>query len=328
MPIPTILLTGYLGAGKTTVLNHLLACPEVRERRPALLINEFGALGVDGHLVPPGAPRYEIRQGSVFCTCTDAQLVQALLDLAGTGGCGLLLVEATGIAETRRLEDRFALPMLAGQYQVQAVLCVVDAAGFLKVAAFLPVVQQQVRLADGLVLNKTDRAGAAELDRLAEVLAGLNRRAPQARVVQGRVPASFLAGLRHTPGGPEPGPLPPPDIVAAALESETPVDRELFEAALKSLGKHLLRGKGNVRFADGTHRFVEVVAGQILEKEACPGLGENTAFTAIGWRLSRERLYGALAAAVPDPRPGAGRPGDGAGQEDGSRGASKEEVCR
>ncbi|HPS03339.1 MAG TPA: GTP-binding protein, partial [Candidatus Sumerlaeota bacterium] len=50
-PVPIILLTGFLGAGKTTLLNRLLAWPSLRERRVALLVNEFGALGVDGRLV-------------------------------------------------------------------------------------------------------------------------------------------------------------------------------------------------------------------------------------------------------------------------------------
>ncbi|MCE5273144.1 GTP-binding protein, partial [bacterium] len=68
--IPIILLTGYLGAGKTTLLNHLLSRPEIRERNVALIINEFGELGVDGRLVEAGTrPVYELNKGSLFCVC-------------------------------------------------------------------------------------------------------------------------------------------------------------------------------------------------------------------------------------------------------------------
>lgn len=288
--VPILLLTGYLGAGKTTLLNHLLRSPTVRQSVPALVINEFGRLGVDGHLVPPEAQRYEISQGSLFCTCTKAQLVQALTGIAAAGRHRLVLIEATGIAETRNLEGELAIPQLTEAFRILGTLCVVDAANFVKVAAFLRTVPQQVRQADGIVINKTDCASAAELDRVADVLRGLNPRAPQVRVTQGQVPEVFWTRLSHTPP-PEPSAQQPPaDIVAVSIESDRAVDRLRFTEAVRQLGPDLLRLKGNVRFQDGTHRFVEVVCGQITEKDATPSLGRGTAFTAIGWRRSRIEL--------------------------------------
>jgi G3E family GTPase len=290
MAVPVVLLTGYLGAGKTTLLNHLLSSDAVRERAPALIINEFGTLGVDGHLVPPDAPRYEINQGSLFCTCTKAQLVQALGQIAAAGRAGLVLIESTGIAETRNLEGDLALPELTRGFRIQATLCLVDAANFLTVAAFLQTVPQQVRWADGLVINKTDGVPEAELDRLAEVLRELNPRAPQIRVTYGRVPEEFWLHLRHTPPAELPAERPPPEIVAVSVQSELAVDRRGFADAVQRLGPRLLRLKGNVLFTDGPKRFVEVVSGEIREREASASMGAGTAFSAIGWRVSRTEL--------------------------------------
>lgn len=287
---PILLLTGYLGAGKTTLLNHLLLSPLVQHRVPALVINEFGRLGVDGYLVPPEAQRYEINQGSLFCTCTKSQFVQALTGIAAGGRHRLVLVEATGIAETRNLEGQLAVPQLTEAFRILGTLCVVDAANFVKVAAFLQTVPQQVRQADGIVINKTDCASASELERLADVLRGLNPRAPQIRVTQGQVPEAFWTGLRHAPA-PEPfAQQPPADIVAVSIESDRAVDRSGFTAVVQQLGPQLLRLKGNLRFQDDTQRFVEVVCGQITERDATPSLGRGTAFTAIGWRLSKIEL--------------------------------------
>ena len=290
MPIPVLLITGYLGAGKTTVLNHLLRSPTVRDSRPSLVINEFGSLGVDGHLVPPDTPRFEINQGSLFCACTKAQWVDALRRIAADDRSRMVLVESTGIAETRNLEGDLAIPALTEAFRILATLCVVDAAGFTRVAPFLRLVQDQVRWADGLVVNKVDRAGAAELDRLCEVLRALNPEAPQTRVSHGRVPEDFWSGLRHAPRSAAPVERPPAEIVAVAVRSGGRVSRRAFADLVARLDRSLLRLKGNILFDDGAQRFVEVVCGETIEGRANPSLGGPTAFTAIGWRISREDL--------------------------------------
>ena len=168
---PILLLTG-ISAPEDHAAQPPAAVAPGAARVPALVINEFGRLGVDGYLVPPEAQRYEINQGSLFCTCTKAQFVQALTGIAAEGRHRLVLVEATGIAETRNVEGQLAVPQLTEAFRILGTLCVVDAANFVKVAAFLQTVLQQVRQADGIVINKTDCASAGELERLADVLGG------------------------------------------------------------------------------------------------------------------------------------------------------------
>lgn len=294
MPIPVLLLTGYLGAGKTTLLNRLLASPAVRDCRPALIINEFGPLGVDGHLVPPDARRYEINQGSLFCTCTRAQFLQALNDILCSGRTGMVLIESTGIAETRNLEGEMAVPDFTRSFRILANLCVIDAASFTKVAPFLRMVQEQVRWADGLVINKVDCVSEAEVRQVAEVVAGLNPDAPQVRAVRGAVPESFWQGLKHAARRARPIEAPPAGVVAAAIRSAAPISRARFADFLRAHEARILRLKGNVLYDDGSRRFVELAGGRLTEGAPIESLREATALTVIGWRIEREALEAAL----------------------------------
>ena len=289
--LPVILLTGYLGAGKTTLLNALLASPGIRDSRPALVINEFGDTGVDGKLLRPGDyAKFEINKGSLFCTCTQTQFVLTLNHIANELRSGAVLIESTGIAETRNIEGALAIPALTRAFHLRANLCVVDALNFTKVAPFLKIAQDQVRWADGIIINKTDLVGEAALSQLQAALRGLNPHAPQAAASFGRLPDGFLDDVRHVARDGALAEAPPEDIVALSVELDASFDRDRFMAVLKELGADLLRLKGNVDFGPHGRRFVEVVYDRLTEGEPCEGFASATAFTAIAWRITRDDL--------------------------------------
>ncbi|MEI6970235.1 MAG: GTP-binding protein [bacterium] len=290
MSIPVILLTGYLGAGKTTALNRLLASPWVRELSPALIINEFGRLGVDGKLVDGHTRKYEINKGSLFCTCTQHQLVQAMGEIAASPGTGLVIIESTGIAETRSLEGALAIPALTSAFRLQANICVVDATGFIKIAAFLAIATAQVRWADGLLITKGDQVPDGDVDSLLEVLHGLNPDAPVCVAPFGRGVEDFAPTIRHIERKGGPMDSPPTDIVSVSIETDIAFDRQRFMAAMAALGPRLLRLKGNVTFAGEGPRFVEVVHNRVTEADAKPGFATLTAFSAIAWHVHADEL--------------------------------------
>ncbi len=300
-PIEVLLLTGYLGAGKTTLLNRLLRSEGVAGRRVALLINEFGSLGVDGALVEgEGLARFEINKGSVFCVCVKTDFLRALERIAREVKPDLVILEATGVSETSDLERIIDSPGLGERFAVRANLCVVDAATFTKVAPFLRAATSQARAADAIVVNKCDLAGAGELAGLRGLLDELNPRAPRVEVSFGEIPPGFLASVRHELRGSDAQASAPPAVVSASFASAAPVDRAAFDAVLAELGDRLLRLKGNVDFGQGP-RFVEVAGGRRSERSPAALAGPPTAFTAIAWRIDRPALEGFFARALKAP---------------------------
>ncbi|MFW6155087.1 MAG: CobW family GTP-binding protein [Planctomycetota bacterium] len=283
-------ITGYLGAGKTTLINHLLACPAIVDRDPALIINEFGTIGVDGQLIREGRwRRYEINSGSIFCVCTQVQLRKALEELATEVRPGVVLLEATGVAEPADLEPYFAAEPLRGAMAMGATLCVVDASTFTQVAPFLQACRRQVEAADGIVINKLDRAGGEDLAVLERVLAEMNPRAPRTAVREGAIDPAFLDGLTHVPPSQSLRRGAPAQVVAASVRSEKAVDRASFDAVVNNLGDRLLRLKGNVDFDSG-RRFIQRVGRDEDESPPRDGLQPATAFTAIAFGMTAEDL--------------------------------------
>ena len=293
IPVPVLLLTGYLGAGKTTLLNHLLGLPGIKARKIALIINEFGPLGIDSKLVTPGDyTKFELNKGSVFCICIKTDFIKTLETIAAEVDHDLVIIEATGVADPCDLGQIIDSPHLRESFRIWANICLVDAAGFTQVAAFLRTAPRQVMWADGLVINKADLAPASDLGSLRGILHGLNPSAPQIAVQYGRIPVDFLNGLTHQVRLAPVPETPLAGLVSASLQTDKVVDEPGFFNTIASLNGGLLRLKGTVVFKNRT-RFVDVVNGRVTEREPPSGLSK-TAFTVIGWKLDKAELAAAF----------------------------------
>ncbi len=285
-PIPVYCLTGCLGAGKTTVLNQFVSQPECTRRRTALIVNEFGQMGIDAQRLGDGiSPILELTRGSVFCACIQHDVLEVFDQLVHTIEPEQIVVEASGLADPIDLARWFALRGLDHHLRIAAHACVVDAANFTKVAAFLKSAVSQVSSADGLIINKCDLLNEAGRQRLGAWLSELNPRAEQRMTEQGRVPWSFLSGLRHEPPTSD-GSGPPAEITSWSCQVER-VDRSSLMQAVQDLGDRLLRFKGDLDFGDGVRR-VDVVFGSYTEQAG--NANQPSGLTAIGWRISPQEL--------------------------------------
>jgi G3E family GTPase len=245
--IPFTVIGGFLGAGKTTLLNRLLR--GATGRRFAVMVNDFGALDIDGQLVADhGGDTIALANGCLCCTIGDSLVTTLLSLLERPERFDHIVVEASGVADPARVAD---LAVLEPRLSRDGVIVVVDAAHVRERAADRRVgdtVTRQLAAADLLVLNKVD---------LAHDLAALrgwlstHAAAPVLEARHADVPLDLLFGLdRH--GGPA-GCGTADGFASWSYEWPEPVERETVLAMLRDAAG-VLRAKGIVRFADAPAR--------------------------------------------------------------------------
>ncbi|MEO1214234.1 MAG: GTP-binding protein [Bacteroidota bacterium] len=179
---PVTILTGFLGAGKTTFLNHLIK--ENSDVRYAIIENEFGEQGIDSELVVhPDDTIVELNNGCLCCTLND-NLYEIINDLyVRRHEFDELIIEATGVADPTGLAQPFLThPLIQKHFPLKAIICMVDAELIEKQLRETEEAKNQVAFSDVLLINKTDRV---EQDYLEELKQKLQRQNPLANVFFG-----------------------------------------------------------------------------------------------------------------------------------------------
>ena len=172
-PIPVSILTGFLGAGKTTLLNYILK--EQHGYKFAIIVNEVGAVGIDGQLVENVKEEMvELNNGCICCTVRK-DLVKAVQKLVQRGGFDYILVETTGIADPGPVAQTFLnIPQITQHVRLDSLITVVDAEQILQQLDHSETARDQIVLADFVVLNKTDLVTDEHLVEVEKQVADLN----------------------------------------------------------------------------------------------------------------------------------------------------------
>lgn len=216
--VPVVILAGFLGAGKTTVLNHLLRHSD--GRRFGVLVNDFGSVNVDALLVSGRSAGTLNLAGGCICCTTDADgLGEALVSLAGSG-VDAIVIEASGIAEPKAL-IRLVLAARDQRLAYGGLLYVVDAVQCERTLDEHPAVAGHVAVADLLVCNKTDLVSDEHLVRVRERLREHNGTAPVLAVTRGAVDPGLLTEGTGPRAGTEPRQLTIGELMA---ETASPPD--------------------------------------------------------------------------------------------------------
>lgn len=197
---PVAVLTGFLGAGKTSLLRRLLAAGQAGEI--AVLVNEFGEVGIDQLLVSPIAPDIVLLDSGCICCRIRGELKDALVDLLDARAAGRLpkfrriVIETTGLAEPGPIHSTLAAdPLLANQVLLDRVVTVVDAENAEATHGQRPEWLAQVAAADLLAIAKSDLVEPAQVDRLRGLLQRLNPGAPvlETAALDGKAVAALFA---------------------------------------------------------------------------------------------------------------------------------------
>ena len=192
--IPVTVLTGHLGAGKTTLLNRILR--EDHGRRYAVIVNEFGAIGIDNDLIVHGDEElFELSNGCVCCTVRGDLVRIAHGLLARPGGFDAIVVETSGLADPGPVAQTFFLDQfLQARTALDSVTTVIDAKHILLRLADTHEAEEQVAFADQIVLNKTELVSAAALAEIEGRLRAINALAPIHRAVRADVALDKILG--------------------------------------------------------------------------------------------------------------------------------------
>jgi G3E family GTPase len=172
--IPVLIVTGFLGAGKTTFINHLVS--RHRHLKLALIENEFGEVSVDSQLVTGinGNQIFELSNGCICCTITN-EFSLALTNLAEQlPNIGFLLIETTGVADLSQvIRPFYADASLKKQFLLTGTVCMVDAINFEQMVNY-PVQQMQLIHSDYILINKAENVSPGKITEITKIIGAYN----------------------------------------------------------------------------------------------------------------------------------------------------------
>ena len=257
--VPVHVVWGFLGSGKTTFLQGLLAYMAGQNLRPAVLINDYGAINIDAELLR--GQGYTVRAFSDGCICCTLRpdLSLALREVLADRPQAVC-IETTGLADPLQLLDQLTQPELLPLVRMASLTAVIDPrSSARRTTAEGYHFQRHLQLADFVLLNKADVVPTAELVDLETRVRRQNPRAVVVRTTHGRMDFSRLVGhqgeVLHLPGMDTPAPD------HAHFHSYTyacpgPLLPERFMELLQTLPETIWRAKGFVRFTDPTKQWL------------------------------------------------------------------------
>ncbi|MCX7313340.1 MAG: GTP-binding protein [Hyphomicrobiales bacterium] len=261
--LPVTIVTGFLGAGKTTLVRRFLETPE--GKGTALIVNEFGSEGIDDALLRESSDEVTLLGNGCLCCNTRTDLQNTLRRLVADRDRGKIphfgrvLIETSGLADMSPILQTFSTDRALGaEFAIEVVVAVVDAVNGLRNLEKAPEARKQAILADRIIISKTDIADSKDTKKLTAMLEDLNPRAAIGSAVRGDIDpkvltdtgsgdaierhSGYVAEATHSDG-----------IVSFIMRDETPLIWPVFQRAMETLtslrGPDLLRIKGLLNLA-------------------------------------------------------------------------------
>ena len=255
------LLTGFLGAGKTTFLTNVLN--DLTGKKVAVIMNEFGKVGIDGTIIQKeGMELVEINRGSIFCSCLQLSFVSALVEMADRN-MEYVFVESSGLADPSNIGEFLeAVAVAKGDvYDYSGAICIVDGVNFLEQVEDIETVERQLKFCHLVIISKVDLIDDKRLKEVKEKIREINNKADIVESINGKIDYNFLEkdlleedwiGTEDTTNTPENKPK------TLTLTYDGELTKEKLSQFLDIIKKDSYRIKGFFKLEDGWNQ-VDVV---------------------------------------------------------------------
>jgi G3E family GTPase len=324
--LPIYILSGFLGSGKTTLLQRVVDTALAQGKRPAVVMNELGDVNLDGVVIDGKVPMAEMLSGCICCTIKD-DLSLSIKELAETQQPDFILIESTGIANPMEILDAITEASLFMPIELQEIVTVVDARHLFELSRgsrgkTLRLMEDQVRCASKLLVNKMDLVSDYELNEVHQIVRAWNAFAPILNTVQCEIdlsevfggtayksaiadkstenacsPADDLHdGHHHDHYHDQPNHHHSHDHVMVYTHYlDRSIDSERFELFMKSLPTSVYRGKGILTFSDTASRYLLQYAYRETDfTKMPPNIEVPDVLVFIGEHFSKSELIAAL----------------------------------
>ena len=259
--IEIYILSGFLGAGKTTFLQKILKEEQKKKKKTAVIMNEMGRVSIDSDAVSKKIPLKEILNGCVCCTLSD-KLEAQLYELIHQYELDAIYIETTGVAHPVEVLDACLSPYFAEKVNVQSIITLVDANRWSDQHKLrLPLqklVKEQVKHADVILLNKIDLISEEQLKDIENELRTFN---PTATIIPTRFADIGFEVLHKTERKDQAEHEKTHAVKHLHIKSyvhtfSKPINKELFEEFLRTMPDSIYRIKGYIRFTDAQETFL------------------------------------------------------------------------
>jgi G3E family GTPase len=318
--VPVTLLTGFLGAGKTTLLNRILGSQ--RALRSAVLVNEFGDVGIDHELVVATSDSMVELSNGCICCSINGELQEAVHRvLERPEPIDLIVVETTGLADPLPVALTFLAGDLRDRLRLDSIITLIDAEHFSATALESPIARAQVVYGDILLLNKADLVDEQRLNAVEAELRAIKTDARILRSSRGEVPLALLLSVglfesdrlaslqaqeeHHHHHGHEHHHPHTPELEgfnSVSLAVDAPFDLRRFQHFLDNqLPESVFRAKGVLWFRETERRHLFHLCGKrftIDDSDWPEGSERHTRVVAIGKDLDQAALRAQLEACV------------------------------
>ena len=260
-PIPIVLVTGFLGSGKTTFLRRLAESHP--SKRLIFLVNEIAGQSVDGEeLSLTGRPTHSVVGGSLFCECKAGEFVAVMRDTVRAqhreNPLDAVVIETSGIADPAAIGRLMRDHGLAEYFTISRIVAVIAPPRFRTMVTNLPTVRAQIETSDLVIINKTDLSTAVQIDDAKSLIREIRPAAEIRMAEYGRVDFGFSDANPILPEG-ELSTCEANPFTTEVLELDQPISRPALEAWLDALPDSILRVKGMVLTTEGWRRVQQTV---------------------------------------------------------------------